>query len=124
MRGWLWVALGSALGGGLRFVLGDAALRLWVVTFPWPTLVVNTAGACLIGWLAASLPRLPRSQAFLMRHFAMTGLCGGFTTFSLFSLETLELWHREPVLGACYLAATLVLSLIAVTVGHVWGNRR
>lgn len=107
----LWVALGAALGAGLR-------AGLWWVLPLYGTLLANVAGALLIGVLA-SLPLSAR-----MRAFAMTGFCGGYTTFSLFGLETLILLLAgEYAFAALYIAATLALSLGAAALGLWLGKR-
>lgn len=124
MKGWGWVALGSALGGGLRFTVGDFLARLWMTAFPWPTLFINAAGALLIGLLAALTHHLSGRSALSppLRLFAMIGFCGGFTTFSLFSLESLELFRSIPAVGILYVVLTGVVCLIAVWGGHSLGT--
>src|SRR6185437_1973360 len=89
---YLWVALGGALGSVARYGVSGWAGRLAGGIFPYGTMTVNVTGAILIGILAAlSLPEgrvlLPPSG----RLFAMTGICCGYTTFSTFSLETVNL---------------------------------
>lgn len=89
---WLWIFLGSGLGGVMRFWLGIAVASRWGEAFPWGTMTVNVAGSFLIGFIAAlrSEPGRPLlgDEA---RHFVMTGVLGGFTTYSTFSLQTLAL---------------------------------
>src|SRR5579884_2424595 len=90
MMAYLWVAIGGALGSMARFWLGGVIAARMGETFPWGTLIVNITGSFLIGlffaitepgsrWLAP-----PNAKVFLM-----TGICGGYTTFSSFSLQTL-----------------------------------
>lgn len=124
MRIWRWVAFGSALGGGARFVVADLFARLGTLSLPWSTLFINATGALMIGVLAALTA--PQSRILLpphLRHFAMTGFCGGYTTFSLFSLESLDLLHRFPATGVFYLGLTGIVCLIAVGGGYLLGTR-
>lgn len=120
MTAYLLIALGGALGSVARYALGTAATERWEETFPWGTLVINVLGSFAIG-LFASLT--DADGRFVLgpnaRLFFMTGLCGGFTTFSSFSLQTLVLmregaWLRAGgnVAGSCFLC------LVAVWLGH------
>lgn len=89
---YLWIAIGSALGGMARYACSRAVAISFGETFPWGTLVVNVAGSFVIGFIAAI--SAPESRLIVppnARTFMMVGLCGGFTTFSSFSLQTLEL---------------------------------
>ncbi|NBB99052.1 MAG: hypothetical protein GVY34_12960 [Alphaproteobacteria bacterium] len=107
----IWVALGAALGAGLRAGLW------WLLPF-WGTLAANFIGSVLIGVLA-ELGLSPRAQAF-----SMTGFCGGFTTFSLFGLETVSfLSLRAYPEAAAYIAATFLLSLGGAALGLFLGKR-
>jgi fluoride exporter len=122
---WHWVALGSALGSGARFAVHDLSVRIGILGFPWDTLFVNVSGSLLIGLSAAvTVPggRLPLSAT--MRQFVMTGFCGGYTTFSLFSLESLMLLERAPWLGAVNLGVTALACLVAVWCGYRLGTQR
>lgn len=89
---YLVVLIGSALGGLARFVLSGLIGAQFGETFPWGTIVVNITGSFVIGFCAGlTMPggRVVLSPA--MRVFLMTGLCGGYTTFSAFSLQTFTL---------------------------------
>lgn len=101
------VALGGAIGSALRY------LTVLAVTAPLGTLVVNVAGSFLMGLLWVLLAsRTPLSPLL------MTGILGGFTTFSAFSLDTLKLWQNGQVLsGFGYVAASVTLSFAAVALG-------
>lgn len=112
---YLWIALGSALGGALRFWLSEVvAARLGQAHLG--TVFVNVSGSFLIGFLAALGP------APLTRQLFMIGLLGGYTTFSSFSLQTLELAREGRWLAAgSNVALSVVLSLGAVWLGHVCG---
>jgi CrcB protein len=114
---YLWVALGGALGSVARYAVSIGAARWLGAAFPWGTLIVNAAGSFAIGLLAALVtadgrPALGNDA----RAFVMIGILGGFTTFSSFSLETLNL-ARAGALGAA--AANVGLSLVLCLAG-VW----
>ena len=112
---YLWVAIGSALGGMARYWCSSVAATLTGGWFPWGTLIVNVLGSFIIGLMAAlSAAHGPLLIKPELRVFVMVGLCGGYTTFSSFSLQTLtlardgqrrEMW-RNIVLStlACLLA--------------------
>lgn len=99
----LQVALGGAIGAVLRYGTGMLAVRLAGSGFPWGTLTVNLLGSFLMGMAFAILgPRAPGGL------FLMTGVLGGFTTFSAFSLETVALIERgAPGLAAAYVLASV-----------------
>lgn len=125
MMTYLYVALGSALGGMARYGAGMAAARLWGTGFPWGTILINVVGSFVIGFFGTlTLPagRLPADPG--LRIFVMVGLCGGFTTFSSFSLQTLEL-ARDDAWGAAVanIALSVLLCLAAVTAGHLLAAR-
>jgi CrcB protein len=117
---YLWVALGGALGSVARYACSLGAARWLGIAFPWGTLFVNVAGSFAIGLLAALFVaadgRLLVSPE--ARAFVAVGILGGFTTFSSFSLETLNL-ARSGALGAAAAnaALSLVLCLAAVWLG-------
>ncbi len=119
----VWVALGSALGGVARYAIG----RL-VPTVPggWPlaTMAVNVVGSFAIGWVAAWLASRtaagPANET--LRVFLMTGVLGGFTTYSAFALETVTLGSGGALLRAtAYVLATVVLCLAAALAGRALG---
>ncbi len=106
------VAAGGALGSVLRYLVGIGAAALFGATFPWGTVAVNIAGSVVIGVLGGALDagmHLP----VVWRLFLITGILGGFTTFSAFSLDTGLLWGRAPVLAMLYLALTVCGGLAA-----------
>ena len=110
---WLAVAIGGALGSVTRY---GVALLLPVATgkFPWPTFIVNLIGSFLIG-VAYVVIVQKQILSPELRLWLMTGFLGGFTTFSSFSLETLQLWQQGQNLQAfIYVIASVVLCLIAV----------
>ena len=111
----LLVALGGAIGSVLRFGAGLAAARMGAAGLPWATLAVNVAGSFLIGVAFVLLAERGHTRA---AAFVMTGLLGGFTTFSAFSLETLALWSRGAAgAAAAYAGGTFALCLGAVAAG-------
>jgi CrcB protein len=114
---YLWAALGGAIGSVARYACSGLAVRWLGSGFPWGTLFVNVAGSFVIGVLAALLTADGRPALGAdARAFFMVGILGGFTTFSSFSLETLEL-ARSGALGAA--AANAGLSLVAC-LAAVW----
>jgi CrcB protein len=109
------VALGGAIGAALRYLTNVGALRLFGTGFPVATLVVNVAGSFLMGVLVVVLARKGGTD---LAPFLMTGILGGFTTFSAFSLDALTLWERGATLTAfTYVAASVLLSLAAIAAG-------
>ncbi|HEX7531608.1 MAG TPA: fluoride efflux transporter CrcB [Methyloceanibacter sp.] len=118
---YLWVALGSALGGAARFFCTGVAARLFGETFPWGTLFVNVLGSFIIGFFATLTG--PDGRMFAgttTRQFVMTGILGGFTTFSSFSLQTLNLANDGEWLQAGgNVVGSVVLCLVAVWLGHL-----
>jgi CrcB protein len=118
---WLWVMLGSALGGVARFWLSGLAAHGIGETFPIGTLIVNVTGSFVIGFFAVLTG--PDGRAFVgtdARQFVMTGICGGYTTFSSFSLQTLNLARdSEWLLAGANVVLSFVLCLVAVWLGAV-----
>lgn len=115
---WALVAAGSALGGVSRMALVALLTR---PAFPTGTLAVNVVGSLLVGWLSARLGDTPASGA---RWFLVTGFCGGFTTFSAFSLDALRLAHEgRGGRALLYVGASVLLSLAAVAAGWTLGRR-
>jgi fluoride exporter len=118
---YLWVMIGSALGGGARYWCSGFAARHFGETFPWGTLIVNIAGSFVIGFFATLTGPDGRLVASTeARLFVMVGICGGYTTFSAFSLQTLDLMREGEMLRASgNIVLSLVLCLVAVWLGHV-----
>jgi len=117
---YFWIAAGSALGGVTRFWLSGLAARLWGETFPWGTLLINATGSFVIGFFATLTG--PDGRMFVgstTRQFVMVGICGGYTTFSSFSLQSLNLLNDGEWLSAGgYIGGSAVLCLFAVWVGQ------
>ena len=114
---YLWIALGSALGGVARYSCQGWAARHIGDTFPWGTLIVNIAGCTFIGFFAAFTG--PDGRVLVsptIRQFVMVGICGGYTTFSSFSLETLNLMRDGQWMRA---GGNVVGSVLFCMVG-VW----
>jgi fluoride exporter len=110
-----FVALGGAIGASLRHVVGALALRLFGPGFPWGTLTVNLIG-CLAMGLAATV--LADRSDTRLAPFLMTGILGGFTTYSAFSLDAVTLWQRGASGPAiAYVAITTAGSVLAVLLG-------
>jgi len=114
---YLIVFLGAGIGGAGRHGVNVLAMRLFGPAFPASTLVVNVLGCLLMGLVAgffAFRGHLPQEA----RLFLTTGILGGFTTFSAFSLDAALLWERGEVgLAALYVGASVVFSLAAVAAG-------
>jgi fluoride exporter len=120
MTTYLWIAIGSALGGMARHWCTMIATALLGAAFPWGTLFINILGSFVIGLFFALTGPGGRFDVPLdARLFVMTGICGGYTTFSAFSLQTLSLFQDGAWLrGSAYIAASVVLCLIGVWVGY------
>jgi CrcB protein len=118
----LLVALGGALGSVARYLTGVLATRLFGPAFPWGTLIVNIVGSFAIGLLVELISR--RFNASMeMRLFLVTGVMGGLTTLSSFSLDFATLFERGDLgLAFAYVAATLMISLGAVFAGLALGR--
>ncbi len=118
---WLWVMLGSAFGGVSRYWLSGLAAHHIGETFPIGTLIVNIAGSFVIGFFATLTG--PDGRLFVgtdARQFVMTGICGGFTTFSSFSLQTLNLAQDgEWTLAGLNVVLSVAVCLLAVWLGYM-----
>lgn len=113
----LLVAAGGALGSVARYLTGLATLRLLGPGYPWGTLSVNAVGGLLIGMFAELIARRFDGSPEL-RLFIVTGVLGGFTTFSAFSLEVTTMAERGDYLTALgYVLASVVISVAAVFAG-------
>jgi CrcB protein len=117
---YFWVAIGGAIGSMARYWCTSVADMLFGAAFPWGTLLINIIGSFLIGFFFAITGPEGRFDAPVSaRLLVMTGICGGYTTFSAFSLQTLTMfqdgaWFR----GGSYIVASMVLCLIAVWAGY------
>ena len=125
MSAYLWIALGSALGGIARFEVAALLAAVLGPAFPWGTLAINVSGSWLIGFFnTLSGPDGRFLAPVRVRQFVMIGICGGYTTFSAFSLESLTLLGRGAAMSAAaYVLASITLCLSAVWLGHVIAAR-
>lgn len=111
----IFVALGGALGASARYLTNIGVMRLVGPGFPLATMIANVVGSFLMGVLVVVLARKGHND---LAPFLMTGLLGGFTTFSAFSLDTLTLFERgELGLAGLYVGLSVGLSLGAIAVG-------
>ena len=114
---WLAVALGGACGSVARYAL-STSLRSLIPGFPWGTLVVNVVGGLAMGAITACALTRPAALSDTLRIGLTTGVLGGFTTFSAFSIETLSLWRDgNATVAFANIAANLLLSLAACALG-------
>ena len=118
-----WVSAGSILGGLARYFV--SLLLDTGAAFPVATLFINATGSLLIGFYATLTGPDGRVLARPEhRQFVMTGFCGGYTTFSAFSLETFRLFHGGMKWTAlAYVAASIVCWLVSVWLGHMMASR-
>jgi CrcB protein len=117
---YFWIGLGSALGGMARYWCSGVIARTFGETFPWGTIIVNASGSLIIGFLATLMS--PDGRLLVppdARAFLTLGLCGGYTTFSSFSLQTLHLVRDGEWLWAtANVLFSVILCLAAVWLGH------
>ena len=124
MGAWSAVAIGGALGSLARFWMTGAMTALTGPRYPWGTLLINVLGSFVIG-LVAGLTLTPERIMLHpnLRIFLMTGVCGGFTTFSAFSLQTLELMQAgDSVAAVSYAVASVLLCVIGTYGGWALGR--
>lgn len=116
---YLMVALGGAIGSVARYWAAIAVARAWGAAFPWGTVLINISGSFLIaffGGLTAASGALPASNH--LRVLVMVGFCGGYTTFSSFSLQTLELLNDGQALAAMgNILVSVIPGLLAAAAG-------
>ena len=121
MQLYLLIALGGALGSAARFFVNGFVSDHLGPVFPWGTLLINVSGSFLIGFISTYTE--PEGRWFASpetRLFLMTGICGGYTTFSSFSLQTLNLARGGEWLHAgANILGSVALCLVAVWLGHV-----
>jgi CrcB protein len=121
MASYIWIAIGSALGGVSRYWCSGVTARLIGETFPWGTLIVNVVGSLIIGFFSTLTG--PDGRIFvgsLARQFVMIGFCGGYTTFSSFSLQTLSLMNDgEWFRAGANTVASVACCMLAVWAGHL-----
>ena len=120
VESYFWIGIGAALGGMGRFWLSDVVAAIAGETFPLGTLVINVLGSFVIGLFATITgPDGRFLVGTLSRQFVMIGICGGFTTFSSFSLQTLNLVNEgEWLYAGVNISASVAFCLLAVWIGH------
>lgn len=117
MLTYLWIAIGGALGSVARFAFSGIVARQFGETFPWGTLLVNVTGSFAIGFFnTLTSPGGRWLTPVSTRQFFMAGICGGYTTFSAFSLQTLNLLEDGKWV---YAGANILLSVMACLIA-VW----
>ena len=113
---YLLVFLGAGIGGSLRHGINMAGARIFGLEFPWATLIINITGSTIMGLMAGYFAF--KATGVWTQHwrlFLTTGILGGFTTFSTFSLDAVLLWERGSIVaGAAYVVASVVLSFIGL----------
>ncbi len=111
----LWIALGGAVGSVLRALVGALFEG---ARFPWATLLVNVAGSLLIGWVMARLGVMEPAPAARTQALVVVGFCGGFTTFSTFSWQTMDrMIHGQWGAALANVLLSVVLCLAATWIG-------
>ncbi|HEV2566905.1 MAG TPA: fluoride efflux transporter CrcB [Microvirga sp.] len=119
MKAYLLVFIGAGIGGALRHGVNVGCARMCGTAFPWGTLTVNVVGSFIMGVLTAWLAfKAGEGWSQPLRLFLTTGILGGFTTFSAFSLDAVMLWERGQVgLAAAYVGASVLLSIVGLVAG-------
>ncbi len=119
MNSYLLVFLGAGIGGSLRHAVNLGCTRFCGPAYPWGTLTVNVLGSFVMGVCAAWLTlRAGEDWSQPLRLFLTTGVLGGFTTFSAFSLDAVLLWERGEIVSAsAYVAGSVLLSIAGLVAG-------
>jgi CrcB protein len=118
----LIVFIGGGLGSVARYLTTVIALSLFGPAFPWGTFTVNVLGSMLMGFLTALIVArwTPETGGTELRLFLTTGIIGGYTTFSAYTLDTFVLWERgQTVTAVVYVVSSVVLSLAVLTAAMV-----
>jgi CrcB protein len=125
VKSYFWVALGSMIGGVTRFWISGLVARRYGDAFPWGTIFINITGSFVIGllWaLAQPEGRLGASRIFVTQ-LCIVGICGGYTTFSSFSLQTLNLLREKQwLLAGGNVVISVVACMVAVWLGFMLGQ--
>ena len=119
MMAYILVFFGAGVGGVLRYGVNVGCARYCGLDFPWGTLAINIAGSLVMG-LCAGYLAARASEAFMpnARLFLMTGILGGFTTFSAFSLDAVLLWERGAMGSAAfYVLGSVILAIVGLIAG-------
>lgn len=113
----LYAALGGAIGASLRYGVNVTAPKLLGYDFPWATMIVNVLGSLVMGVLIGIMAQ-GWNASYEMRVFLTTGVLGGFTTFSAFSIDFAAMYERkQQTLALAYAGGSVVLALLAVFAG-------
>jgi|SRR6185436_12809237 len=122
MMSYLVVFVGAGVGGAIRHGMNIWVARLLGTHFPWHTFAINITGSLVMG-LVAGWFAMKGGMAGHSRLFLATGVLGGYTTFSAYSLDAVLLWERhEHLLAALYVGGSVVLSIVGLVVG-LWAMR-
>jgi len=114
--GYLVVFVGAGIGGTIRHGMNIWVARLMGTHFPWHTLVINITGSLVMGLVAGWF--IEHNEDGHLRLFLATGILGGYTTFSAFSLDAVLLWQRhEHLLAALYIGGSVVGAVVGLAVG-------
>ncbi len=117
------VFVGGGIGASIRHIVNVVAARLFGISFPWGTMGINIAGSLAMGLLTAWLAARYEGMGQGLRLFLATGILGGFTTFSAFSLDAAVLWERgDHGAAAFYVIGSVGLSLAAIFAGLLIGR--
>jgi fluoride exporter len=113
----IYIALGGALGSVLRYLTSLFVNKVWVTIFPYATLITNILGCLLIGFFFGYLEK-QNAVSQDLKFFLITGICGGYTTFSTFSLENIQLFETNQILQAfLYISLSVFFGLMATWFG-------
>lgn len=122
MMGYAVVFIGAGVGGTIRHFINVHVARLMGTHFPWHTFVINITGSLVMGLVAGWFVMKGAGTGHL-RLFLATGILGGYTTFSAFSLDAMLLWERgEHLLAAYYVGGSVALSVVGLALG-LWVMR-
>ncbi|WP_421996717.1 fluoride efflux transporter CrcB [Reyranella sp.] len=118
MMGFLAVFVGAGIGGAMRHGMNVSVARLIGTHFPWHTLIINIVGSMAMGLVVGWFAERGADASGQLRLFLTTGVLGGFTTFSAFSLEAVLLWERhEHLMAAIYVGGSVAGAIAGLALG-------